>query len=55
MIFRLPSTPPFPHHLHNDDDAVDGDTVKGLQHGLPVEPEPEPEPELELANPLGFH
>ena len=25
--------PPVPHHLHND-----GDTVEGVQHGLPAEP-----------------
>ena len=38
--FGQPTTPIIPHHLHDDDDAVDGDAVEGgIQHGLPVEPE----------------
>ena len=42
--FGRPATPPIPHHLHYDGDVVDGDAVKGLQHGLPAEP----------IDPLGF-
>ena len=26
--------PPVPHHLHDDDNVVDGDAIKGIQHGL---------------------
>ena len=36
--FGLPATPLVAQHLHDDGDAVDGDAVEGLQHGLPVEP-----------------
>ena len=51
-----PLAPPVPHHLHDDGDAVDGDEVKGLQHGLLVDLEAEAEPaELEPTDPLGFH
>ena len=31
--------PLVPHHLQDDGDAVDGDAVEGIQHGLPTEPE----------------
>ena len=48
--FGQPPTPPVTQHLHDDADAVDGDVVEGLHHGLPVELELQPE----LADPLGF-
>ena len=41
-------TPPVPHHLHDDDDAVEGQ-----QHGLLAELEAEPT-KCESTNPLGF-
>ena len=44
LDFRRPTAPPVPHHLHHDGDAVDGDAVEGIQHGLPTE----------LTDPLGF-
>ena len=48
--FRQPETPLVPHHLHGD-----GDSIKGMQHGLPAEPEVGAElGEREPANPLGF-
>ena len=37
--FGRPAAPPIPHHLHDDGDAVGGDVVESIQHGLPVEPE----------------
>ena len=49
--FGRPSAPPVPYHLHDDGDAVDGEAVEGIQHGLPVEPEVK----AESTNPLGFH
>ena len=53
--FGRPTTPPVLHHLHDDGDAVYGDVVEGILHGLPVEPEVQAEPaERELADPLGF-
>ena len=53
--FGRPTTPPIPHHLHDDGDAVDRDAVEGLQHGLPYVFEPEPEPtELKPTDSLGL-
>ena len=53
--FRQPSAPSIPHHLHDDGDVVDGDAVKGIQHGLPTEPKVQAEStEREPADPLGF-
>ena len=47
--------PLVPHHLHDDGDGVDGDTVEGIQHGLLAEPKVETEPaKRDPANPLGF-
>ena len=40
-----------PHHLHDDGNVVDGDTIEGLHHGLPTEPKLV---ELKPADPLGF-
>ena len=34
--FGRPTAPSIPHHLHNDSDVVDGDVVKGIQHGIPI-------------------
>ena len=54
--FSLLATPLVSQHLHDDGDAVDGDAVKGLQHGSPTELEAEVELiELELTYPLGFN
>ena len=54
--FGRPTTPPIPHHLHDNGNAVDGDAVEGIQHGLPIELEVQAEPtEREPADPLGFH
>ena len=36
--FERPATPLVPHHLHDDGDAVDGDAIEGIQHGLPTKP-----------------
>ena len=47
--FGWPTTPLVAQHLHDDVDAVDGDTAEGLQHRLRAKPV-----ELEPANPLGF-
>ena len=44
--FGRSTAPPIPHHLHDDGDAVDGDAIEGIHHGLSVECEP--------ADPLGF-
>ena len=53
--FRRPATPPVPHHLHDDGDAINGNVVEGIQHGLPAKPEVQVEPtEREPADPLGF-
>ena len=55
LDFRRPTTPPIPHHLHDDGNVVDGDAVEGLQHGLPAVLKPEPEPtELKPTDPLGL-
>ena len=32
------AAPSVTQHLHDDADPVDGNTVKGLQHGLPAKP-----------------
>ena len=47
--FRRPTAPPVPHHLHDDGDAVDGNTVEGIQYGLPTE-----SAEREPVDSLGF-
>ena len=39
LDFGRPTAPPIPHHLHNDGDAIDGDAIEGIQHGLPAKPE----------------
>ena len=53
--FRRPVAPPVHHHLHDDDDEVDRDAVKGIQHGLPTELEVQAEStERESTYPLGF-
>ena len=55
LDFGRPTTPLVPHHLHDDGDAVDGEVVEGIQHGLPIEPEVQAKPtERESADPLGF-
>ena len=46
-------TPPVAHALHDDDvdvvaDVVNGDLVKVVDDGLPIEPAVEPEPTLPL-------
>ena len=38
--FGQSAAPPIPHHLHDDGDAVDGDAIEGIQHGLPVKNDP---------------
>ena len=38
LDFGRPTTPPIAKLLHNEADAVNGDTAKGLQHGLLAEP-----------------
>ena len=46
---------PVPHDLHDHGNVVDGDTVEGIQHGLPTEPKVQVElAEHESANPSGF-
>ena len=53
--FGRPTALPIPHHLHDDNNAIDGDTVEGIQHGLLVELEVQAELiEREPVNPLGF-
>ena len=37
--FGRPLAPPILPHLHDDGNAIDGDAVEGIQHGLPSEPE----------------
>ena len=34
LNFGRLTTPPVPHHFHDDGDAVDEDAVEGIQHGL---------------------
>ena len=56
LDFRRPTVPSIPHHLHYDGNAIDGDSVEGIQHGLPTEPEVQAEPvECEPVDPLEFH
>ena len=55
--FGQPVAPSVLYHLHDDGDAVNGDTAECLQHGLPVEilVEAEAKPtEFKLVDPLGF-
>ena len=55
LDFGRPAASLIPHHLHDEGDAVDGDAVEGIHHGLPTELEVQVEPlELERADPLGF-
>ena len=54
--FGRPATPPVPHHLHDDSNAVDGDTAEGLRHGLPAELETEAkQAKLKSTDPLRLH
>ena len=53
--FRRLASPLVRHHLHDNDNVVDGDVVKGIQDGLLVEPEVQAElVEHEPADSLGF-
>ena len=47
--FGQPTAPIVPHHLHDNGDAVDGEAVEDIQHGLPAKPV-----EHEPIDPLGF-
>ena len=47
--FGQPTSPTVPHHLHDNGDAVDGEAVEDIQHGLPAKPI-----KHEPIDPLGF-